>query len=109
MSIIARHSLNWIIYYVSLILPFPISKFGAAGGVLTTMILDTMDVVYSIYMFIGVLAFASIITFTIPTETVGTILQDEIRLPLSGSQTDLAAGYGALNNSTALNSHDGSS
>ena len=54
-----------------------ISKFGAAAGVLTTLILDTVSIVYTIYTYIIILSIASLTTLALRNETRGTLLKDD--------------------------------
>ena len=53
------------------------SKFGAAAGVLTTLIIDTVSIVYTIYTYIIIMSIAAFTTLALRNETRGTLLKDD--------------------------------
>ena len=70
------------------------SKFGAAAGVLTTLIIDTVSIVYTIYTYIIIMSIAALTTLALRNETRGTLLKDD----RDSIQENCQAYYGSIDN-----------
>ena len=70
------------------------SKFGAAAGILTTLIIDTVSIVYTIYTYIIIMSIAAFTTLALRNETRGTLLKDD----RDSVQDNRQSYYGSMNN-----------